>query len=344
MEKFDEAMTKLTEMKEDLDKREANLSEQIRSFEQAQAAKNSITSSRDAYSAEVREIVSAMREQRAITLGGTGRVTFVSELVKALQNKIDLINGARWHYGPNASTVIPVLNPRPALPARAAEGATSISADSTAALTNTTLLPETYVSVLPISAETLAYSSADLEAQLPSIFGDAFAQAILNGMVNGRGRTTYYEFGGLFGVTGTAVNCAAAGSPTIKDLVTLALKMTDLDMADPCIVISPTLYAAATTVSVSGYDVYLEELIRNKTVEGVPVKMTGKAPTDTSSGKIVAVGFDRARYNIAVAMNLTIKPIDKVGDTNTYFQATMGLDGLPTIASEVFQLKAISSV
>ena len=343
MDKFDEALKKLNDMKEDLQKREENLSEQIRSFEQAQAARSKDTpeTSRDAYRAEIREIVTAMKEKRSITLGGTGRVSFVPELVKALQNKIDLINGARWHYGPNSSTVIPVLNPRPALPARQAEGATNIAADATAVLTNTTLLPSTYVSILPISLETLNYSAADLEAELPRIFGDVFAQAILNGMVNGRGATTYSEFDGLFGVAGTSISCAAAGAPTIKDLVNLALRMSDLDMYEPRIVISPTLYAAVTTVQVQGYDVYIEELIRNKTVEGIPVRMTGKAPTATTASSIVAVGCDMARYNIAVGMDLAIEPLKKVGDTNTYFQATMGLDGKPTINSEVFQLTAV---
>lgn len=288
-----------------------------------------------------REIISAMMEKRAITVNGTGRVAFVPELVKALENKVDLVKGMRYHYGPNSSTVIPVLNPRPAVPARYAEGATSVTSDSTAVLTSTTLKPETYVSVLPISLEALKYSGANIEAELPEIFAEAFAQAILNQVVNGTGSANY-QFGGLFGVTGTAVSCAASGAPTIADLVTLALKMTDLDMAEPTILISPTLYAGVTTASVSGYDFYLEELIRNKTVEGVPVVMSGKAPTTTSSGSIVAVGFDKARYNIAVGMDLAIEPLKKVGDTNTYFQATMGLDGLPTIATEVFQLTAIS--
>ena len=76
MDKFDEVLKKLNDMKEDLQKREENLSEQIRSFEQAQAARSKDTpeTSRDAYRAEIREIVTAMKEKRAITLGGTGRV------------------------------------------------------------------------------------------------------------------------------------------------------------------------------------------------------------------------------------------------------------------------------
>lgn len=341
-EKFEEAMKKLNEMKDDLAQREEKLSEQIRSFEQAQASrgKDAPGLERDAYNAEVREIISAMKEKRAITLGGTGRVSFIPTLVKALQNKIDLINGVRWHYGPNSSTVIPVLNPRPAVPTRQAEGATSIASDATAVLTNATLKPETYVSILPISLETLNYSASEIEAQLPSIFGDAFAQAILNQMVNGTGSGNH-QFGGLFGISGTAVTCAAAGAPTIKDLVNLALKMTDLDMADPLIVISPTLYSAASTVAVTGYDFYLEELIRNKSVEGIPVLLTGKAPTATTASSIMAVGFDRARYNIAVGMDMMIEPLRNVGDTNVYYQAAMGIDGLPCIASEVFQLTAV---
>ena len=163
-------------------------------------------------------------------------------------------------------------------------------------------------------------------------------------MVNGRGKTTYYEFGGLFTSVpaGNQIACASSGAPTIADLVKLALTMQDKVMANPTIVISPTLYAGITTASVSGYDVYRNEIIMNRTLEGVRIEVCGYAPSTTTANSIVAVGFDKGNYAIGVAADLTIKPLEKVGDTNVYYQAVMGLDGKPIVAANCYALKAIS--
>ena len=343
--KFDEIMTELRATQDQLkSEREAFEAEQ-RAFEKQKAEFETPAVKRDReVVTTLREVVNAMQEKRAITLSGAGAVEVVSALFKVFRNRTDILNGLRYFYGPNAQTKIPVLSPRPARPARVAEGVTNASSDSTAALGATALEPETYFSELPVSWETLKYLPVDFERELVGIFADAFADAMANQVVNGKGKTTYYEFGGLFTSVPSAnqIACAAAGAPAMADLVKLALKMQEKVMAQPTIVIAPTLYAGITAAAVTGYEVYKNELIMNRTIEGVKVEVCGYAPTTTNANSIVAVGFDKNDYAVGVTTDITIEPIRAKGDTNTYFQAIMGMDGKPIVAANVYGLKAIS--
>ena len=344
--KLDDVMVELRNAQDALKKdREAFAAEQ-RAFEQERAAfqNNPAVKSENAATTQLRDVVNAMKEKRAITLSGAGAVEVVNRLFKVFKNKTDILNGLRYFYGANAQTKIPVLSPRPARPARVAEGVTNASSDSTAALGHTDLEPETYFCELPVSWETLKYLPVDFENELVEIFADAFADAMANQVVTGRGKTTYYEFSGLFTSvpSGNQIACASSGAPTIADLVKLALTMQQKVMADPCIVISPTLYAGITSASVSGYDVYKNELIMNRTIEGVKVIVCGYAPSSTSANAIVAVGFDRGDYAVGITTDITIRPVDGKNDTNTYFQAMCGMDGKPIVAANTYALKAIS--
>ena len=344
--KLDDVMVELRNAQDALKAdREAFAAEQ-RAFEQERAAfqNNPAVKSENAVTTQLRDVVAAMKEKRAITLSGAGAVEVVNALFKVFKNKTDILDGMRFFYGPNAQTKIPVLSPRPARPARVAEGVTNASSDSTAALGATSLEPETYFSELPVSFETLKYLPVDFENELVEIFADAFADAMANQVVVGRGKTTYYEFGGLFTQVpaGNQIACAASGAPTIADLVKLALTMQTKVMADPCIVISPTLYAGITAASVQGYDVYKNELIMNRTLEGVKVLVCGYAPSTTTANSIVAVGFDRGDYAIGVTTDITIRPINAINNTNTYFQALLGMDGKPICAANTYALTAIS--
>jgi len=343
---FDAVMTELRSMQEQYKTDKEALEAEKRAFEQEKAAlaENPGAKRAKEINEQLREIGKAMLEKRTITLQGTGAVAVVNELFKVLMTRNDFLRDFRYFQGPNSKTIIPVLNPRPARPGRVAEGVTNASPDSTAALTTTELNPETYFSELPVSFETLRYSAADIEAQLPTIFAEAFADAIANQIINGKGKPTYYEFRGLFTQVpaGNQIACAASGAPTIVDLVKLALTMKDKTMVNPAIFISPTLYAGITTASVSGYDVYRNELIMNRTIEGVRVIVTGHCPSATTANAIVAVGTDLKNVAIGVAADLTIRPVTVNGDTNTYFQAMMGLDGAPIIAANTYGLKAIS--
>ena len=150
------------------------------------------------------------------------------------------------------------------------------------------ITPYAYVSVLPVSTETLILGNVDLESELLVIFADAFAQNFHAGVLTGDG--TGLNFKGLFTdiLTSNKVECEAVGVPKVADLISLALQIKDFD--DSAIVINLSIYAqilADTTVGVA--DVDKEELIRNKTIEGVNVILTGTAPSPISSGSTVAV-------------------------------------------------------
>ena len=323
---------------EDAQKQLDTLKVQKRDIEQKIAQANVPTEERTTSLADIKQ---AMIEKRAITLNGTGAINQIRELQKELAMKKEILDLVRYFYGPNASTNIPVLSPSVATPATAAEGATSVAVDNQATLKNKALTPHAFVSILPVSAEALSLGSVNLESELPAIFGEAFADGFARQVVNGDG--TGLNFGGLFtGIPDTQrVTCAATGMPVVADLVTLALTMKDYT-DEAVIVISPTVYSgimADTTDGVAG--LYKEELIRSKTIEGVRVVVTGYAPSATATGSIVAVAGRMTDYGFGLASEITIEPIKKVGDTNTYFQAIVFANGDKIVARNFYGLATL---
>jgi len=183
--KADEAQKRLEELK--LQKREIE--------QQIAQAKVPNTEER---STSMADIGQAMIEKRAITLNGTGAIRQVRWLAKELMQRTEILNRVRYFYGPNASTNIPVLSPLPATPGAYAEGTTNIANDSQAVLGSKSLTPHAFVSILPVSAETLALGSIDFESELPEIFAGAFADAFARQVVTGDG--TGLNFDGIFSV------------------------------------------------------------------------------------------------------------------------------------------------
>lgn len=322
--KADDAKKKFEELrnqKADIDKQiaQANAPVETRSFDASAIAK-------------------AMIEKRAITLNGTEAVNQIKELTKELRQKTKILDFVKYFYGPNGATNIPVLSPGVATPAVASEGATSIASDTQAVLLKTSITPHAYVSVLPISAEALSLGFANLEAELPSIFADAFAQAFHNGVVTGTG--TGSNFKGLF--TGIAapntVECLVTGAPKVVDLVGLALKIRDYT-DEAVIVLNPSIYSQILGDATTGVaEIYKEELVRNKTIEGVNVLVTGAAPSSISAGSTVAVAGRLSDYGIGIGGEINIEPIKKVGDTNTYFQATVFANGTKIVENNFYGL------
>lgn len=331
-------------IKTSLEERAEQLEVEKRALEQEKAAFDNPTLRHEEKKMELRDIIDAMKEKRAITIGATGSVNFVPEIVKDAQAKRPLLSMVRTFYGRDASTNIPVFSPTIARPAAQAEGATSIASDIQATLGAISVAPHAYVSVLPVTHEALLLSAANLEAELPAIFADAFAEAMYNGIVNGTGSSL--DMTGLFAAGSVAsankISCAAAGLPTMADLVGLALKLQDYSDS-AVLVMNPAVYSAITASADANNVVYKEELIRNKSIEGVKVILTGAAPSATTSGAALVVGMDMKNYALAVAQELTIEPLKKVGDTNTYFQASMFFNGKVIHNKNAWSLNAAST-
>lgn len=312
-----------------------------RALEQAVANANAPKNTNG--SAEFRELANAIREKRAITLSGTGITNVVSEMVKVASAKMPLLGKVRVFQGRDATTNIPVWSPSLAVPSNFAEGATSVNADSTAALSVTSLTPYAYISILPISNEALLLTGSNLEAELPSIFGEAFSKAIHAGILTGDGQSR--NMMGIFTAnaidSGNLIDCGASGLPKVADVVSLALKLQDF-YDDAVMVMNPVVYAALMADSTSGYDVYKEELVRNKSIEGVKIILTTYAPTDTTAGKVLVAGGNFKDYALGIAASVSIEPMKKVGENLTYFQAVAYFNGKPILPKNFFGLKAVS--
>lgn len=321
------------------EEKEKALDEQKRSLEQKEAALENPSLRTQENKMEVRDIIDAMKEKRAVTLNGTGSINFVSEIIKDAQAKKPLLSRARTFYGRDAQTNIPVFSPTIARPASQVEGAAGIAEDSQAALGTISVAPHAYVSILPVTQEALLLGASNFESELPSIFAEAFADAMYYGMINGTGAGD--EMTGLFtaGAVANKITCEEAGLPTMADVVNLALKLQDYDQT-AVIVMNPTVYSAITAAADDYYAVYKEELIRNKTIEGVEVVITGAAPTSTASGSALVVGMDMKNYALAIAQELSIEPLKKVGDTKTYYQASMFFNGKPINVKNAWSLNA----
>ena len=63
------------------------------------------------------DFIKAAEEKRSLTLAGNGAVNQIKEIIKAIVNDDSLLNEFRYYYGANSETNIPVLSPRPAVPA-----------------------------------------------------------------------------------------------------------------------------------------------------------------------------------------------------------------------------------
>lgn len=281
------------------------------------------------------EWIKAAKEKRGLTVGSNGAVSQIKELFKAVGLNNGILDKAKFYYGPNAMTSIPVLAPTIADPSSCAEGTTNASSDATAVYSTCEIQPLAYMSVLPISAEALTLGTIDLEAELPAVFAKAFQNVMHNGMMVGAG--TSKQMKGIF-QSATAGNSTAGMN--IKTLAQLATTVAGKD--EPyTIIMNPAIYSAILADTTAGEDIkiYKESLIRDKMIEGVPVVLDAKAPSATSSGSIVVAAVPLARYAIGVAGEVQIDPIKVPGDANTYFQATMFFSGKQIADSDIYSIK-----
>lgn len=287
--------------------------------------------------------LNAVRENRGITIGSTGAILQIKQLVKEVADKDPLLSNVKFFYGNNASTNIPVLSPI-ADPSDYAEGATNVTVDTAAAVSVTSLTPKAYAAVLPISAEMLTMGSVNLEAELPGIFQDAFKKVMHTGAVVGAG--TSGKMKGLFTVaadttSGSNITQLAQSQTAVKisDLATLALTV-GAKNEDYALIMKPSVYSAILADSTSGekYKIYCEEMIRNKTIEGVKIILDGNCPSTTTSGDVLVVAAPLSRYAVGIAGEIAITPIKVKGDTNTYFQAEWFFNGAPICNKDLYAL------
>lgn len=292
------------------------------------------------------DFIKAAAEKRSLTLAGNGAVNQVKEIIKAIVNDDSLLNEFRYYYGANSETNIPVLSPRPAVPAGQAEGASGIADDSTAAMGVTALKPIAFVSILPVTLEALKLNSIDIESELNSIFDEAFREAMHTGALTGDGAAIASGSGnkmkGLF--TAAAANTAgqttlSGSTPTLAELANLAVTVRAKKERFE-IVVSPSIYAAilADTSTNESTKIYKESLIRDKEIEGVKVRIDADAPSATSTGSVEVVAAPLGRYAMGVASEIIIDPIKVKGDTKTYFQAAMFFTGAPILDGDVYSL------
>ena len=327
---------------EDLDKRAAEISKELeqrkRELAQLEMPEENPEEKRSALldSAEWRKL--ATGEKRSLTIGSTGAINQIKTLFKEIADNDDILNKVTFYYGANAATNIPVLAPM-SDPSDYAEGATSVTSDTSASVSVTEIQPKAYAQVLPITAEALTMNTINLEAELPGIFQKAFRRVMHKGVVVGEGTTKKMK--GIFTSAAASTNKTDLAGTSIKvsELHTLALSLLSKDETFE-IVMNPSVYSGilADTTADETIKILKEEIIRNKTIEGVKIRLEPQAPVATTAGSVLAVGVPLSRYAVGVAAEMQIEPIKVKGDTNTYFQATMFFSGKQISDKDCFAL------
>ncbi len=275
--------------------------------------------------------------KRSLILNGSGAYNVLKSFEKVIADKHDIVAKARIEYGAGASTRIPVISTRPARPTKQAEGATGIAGDATAVQGVTEILPYAYYSEIFVSAENIVQGAANIEAVLPELFGESFANAMHYGMITGDGTML-----GLYdNATLTAdVNCAVAGAPTWADFVGFAGTLKSKAF-NPIIITSSTFVGNLLLSTAASHEGLKMELLTKGSIRGVPVWEDPFAGATNVKGDIVAVGMDPKNYVIAMARELVIEPIRTPGTAGVYFQATSFFNGKPILAANGYQLKAV---
>lgn len=303
------------------------------------------------------DFAKAMIEQRALSItnqGGTvdgtdtGRIAQINDLWDLVKQKEKLLEKVSYFYGPNFETQIPVLEVRPATPTQVGEG---WSGNSPSATKNTNVAvkkisPITHVGILPITHECARLSFVGLEERIPQLLSESFRTAMCNMLFAG-----IFDKDNIFGGTAALsyvdthkIETAAANAVSLADLDKLALEVLDTDSAEPVIVMNPDIYSALASSDPQGYQFLLEELVRNKTVEGIPVVLSGKAPKfyGTSStleaGDVAVFAGDLKNFAFGIAEEITIEPIRQLGDSNVYYQAIGGFNGIMVQPKNVWAL------
>lgn len=257
----------------------------------------------------------------------TGRIAQVNQLWDLVKQKELLLDRVSYFYGPNFETQIPVLESLPAVPTEVGEGWNNNdpNAFKKVGVGVAKVSPITHVGILPITYECARQSFVNLEARIPQLLSDSFRTGMCNML-----------FAGIFNKAniGNKIEASTANEIKLADLEALALAVLDTDSAEPVIVMNPDIYSKLATTNEVGYDFIREELVRNKSVEGIKVILTGKAPkfygesSTLEAGDIAVFAGDLKNFAFGVADQVTIEPIKRLGDSNTYYQAIGAWNGI----------------
>lgn len=244
----------------------------------------------------------AIETRTAITIGGTGKVLSVSEIFKPAESKAAIASRVRYFYGPNANTNIPVLGAAPTFTAVAENGD---FADASPSYGVKTVTPTGYGASIGISDYAIKLSSGNLDSELRASLADSMTNLVHKLIVDeakGEGVITQTVTGGL----------------TLTGLANLALAMRD-KFDDGAIVMNSAVYTAIiATASTEQDKIYVEGLIRDKTIEGVPVVFSSKMPSSTASSSLLAVGGRWSDMAVGIADQLDITPKTSAGSSVHY--------------------------
>ena len=340
----------LTKQKEDLEQRikaaEARKKSEERSDE---FYKNNFKgNNKMEQKADYRTLVEGMKEKRTVTIQGTGAIAQINGIWSLVKQKNVLLDRVSYFRGPNAKTSIALLAAHPAKPSKTSTANNAAynrnyNVDSTNLLGVKEVTPYAWTSVIPVDYDTVVYSFSDIEDRLPSLLADSFRDAMCDGLFTGDGSNSTIK--GIFASGSVAadnlIETEAATGVSFKDLLDLALSVKDKDVAEPVMIMNPGIYSVLAATSTQDYNFVKESLVRDKQVEGIPVVLTGKAPSfvDAEEGDIVVWAGDLKNYGFAVADELTIETVKQVGDSNTYFQGIMSFTGDVIQPKNCFGLK-----
>lgn len=319
------------------------LKERKAQLEQEIARSESPDNSEKETALDFSEVRSALIEKRAVTIKPElGGQTLVDQIFEEMKPKTPVFSLVSTYTGTNARTTIPLLYPGLAAPAGQAEGATGIATDDNAKLDSVDVTPFPFVSILPVTYDTLKFNKVNFEQKLPALFASAFAQCFHKQILAGTG-AAHKQFEGMTGITfkpEKTVEAGAAGKITVMDLAGLALAISDKTDSGT-ILMNSAVYSKilADSPEKDLSAVYLKTLIENKEIEGVKVVLTSHMSKDTAAGKVVAIAGEMGKYGVGYAGELDIVPKTKVGDLNVYFEAVMYAAGKPII-NDFYALKA----
>lgn len=341
----------LSKQKEELEQRFKAAEERKRQEERQNLKYNKGNKIMNTENRAWKDIADALVEKRAISItasqseavpNGVGAINQIADLWDLIKQKEPLLDRISYFNGPNFETQIPVLEARPAIPTDYAETASKSGAtDTKTAVKVKKINPKTYFSILPITYEAARQSFVGLEGRIPGLLAESFRTAMCQLVFDG-----IFDSDNVWaGAVGDdepshQIALASNSAVTFADLEKLVLKVLDTDIAEPVIVMNPAIYGVLASTDAQGYNFLKEELVRNKTLEGVKVILSGKAPIldGIEAGDVIVWAGDLKNFAMGVADQVTVEPLKQVGDSNTYYQAIAAFDGIVVQPKNVFAL------